>query len=267
MRRFLVAGNWKLHGSSEMTAELISGVARRVLEIATISEQKALPYDILVCPPAPYLAQAVAASESQPIAVGGQNVSQHLSGAFTGEMSLPMMSDVGCEYVLLGHSERRELFGETNQLVAEKFAACVAHESAITPVLCVGETLEQRNAGSTEAVVAEQLDVVLDWLGIEAFNNAVIAYEPVWAIGTGETASPEQAQEVHAFIRAKLAEKDAGIADKVQILYGGSVKPSNASELFAQTDIDGGLVGGASLDIESFAGICEAVEKLTTLES
>lgn len=267
MRRFLVAGNWKLHGSSEMTAELISGVARRVLEIATISEQKALPYDILVCPPAPYLAQAVTASESQPMAVGGQNVSQHLTGAFTGEMSLPMMSDIGCEYVLLGHSERRELFGETDQQIAEKFAACVAHESGITPILCVGETLEQRKSGATETVVAEQLDAVLGQIGIEAFSNAVIAYEPVWAIGTGETASPEQAQEVHAFIRAKLAEKSAEIADKLRILYGGSVKPGNASELFAQPDIDGGLVGGASLDVDSFAGICEAAEKLATLES
>jgi len=264
MRRFLVAGNWKMHGDSEMTAELISGVARGALEIATISEQKALPYDILVCPPAPYLAQAVTASDCQPIAIGAQNVSAALDGAFTGEISLPMLSDLGCDYVLLGHSERRQLFGESSQFIAEKFAACVAHDSGITPILCVGETLEDRNAGTTEAVVTEQLDAILDELGIEAFANAVIAYEPVWAIGTGETASPAQAQEVHAFIRAKLADKDAKIAEKVQILYGGSVKPSNAAELFAQTDIDGGLVGGASLDIDSFVGICEAAEKSAT---
>lgn len=267
MRRFLVAGNWKMHGDSEMTTELISAVARSVLEIATISEQKALPYDILVCPPAPYLGQAVQASASQPIAIGAQNVSQYLNGAFTGEISLSMLSDLGCEYVLLGHSERREVFGETNQLVAEKFAACAAHESGVTPILCVGETLEERQAGTTEAVVAEQLGVVLDLVGVDAFNNAVVAYEPIWAIGTGETASPEQAQEVHAFIRAKLAEKDVDIANKVQILYGGSVKSGNASELFAQTDIDGGLVGGASLEIDNFAGICEAAEKLAALES
>jgi len=260
MRRFLVAGNWKMHGSSEMTTELISGVARRALEMATLSEQKALPYDILVCPAAPFLMQAVSLAESQPIVVGAQNVSPYGDGAFTGELSLPMLSDIGCEYVLLGHSERRELFGETNEDIAKKFSACVATD--ITPVLCVGETLADRQASNTETVVAEQLDAVLDSAGIAAFAKAVIAYEPVWAIGTGETASPEQAQEVHALIRAKLAKLNAEVAANIQILYGGSVKPSNAAALFAQTDIDGGLVGGASLDVDSFAGICQAAETL-----
>jgi triosephosphate isomerase len=263
MRRLLVAGNWKMHGSVEMTAELISGVARRVLEMATISEQRALPYDILVCPPAPYLAQAVVLSDSQPIAVGAQNVNAYEDGAFTGEVSLPMLAEIGCEYVLLGHSERRELFAETDQIVAEKFAACVDSSSNIVPVLCLGETLDDRQAGQTQAVVARQLDAVLEKSGVAGFANAVVAYEPVWAIGTGETASPAQAQEVHAFIRAKLAELDANIAANLQILYGGSVKPTNAEELFGQADIDGGLIGGASLKIESFAGICEAAEKLS----
>lgn len=262
MRRFLVAGNWKMHGSSEMTADLISGVARRALDAARLSEQKELGYDILVCPPAPYLGQALANSESQPISVGAQNASQFESGAYTGEISFSMLTELGCEYVLLGHSERRELFKETNQEVAEKFAACIGHSDAITPVLCIGETLAERQSENTEAVVAAQLDAVIEKVGIAGFANAVIAYEPVWAIGTGETASPEQAQEVHAFIRTKLHKLNAEIAQSLRIIYGGSVKPDNANELFAQQDIDGGLVGGASLDVNSFAGICEAAQKI-----
>jgi triosephosphate isomerase len=262
MRRFLVAGNWKMHGGSEMTADLISGVARRALDAARLSEQKELGYDILICPPAPYLSHAVACSESQPISVGGQNVSQHDSGAYTGEVSLSMLAEVGCKYVLLGHSERRELFKETDQVVAEKFAACVNDSALIIPILCVGETLAQRQAGQSEDVIAAQLGAVIDKVGISSFADAVIAYEPVWAIGTGETASPEQAQDVHAFIRAKLDSLNADVAQAVRIVYGGSVKPSNADELFAQKDIDGGLVGGASLQVSSFAGICEIVQKI-----
>ena len=261
MRRFLVAGNWKMHGSSEMTADLISGVARRVLDAARLSEQKELGYDILVCPAAPYLSQAIDCSESQPISVGAQNVSQFDSGAYTGEISLSMLAELGCKYVLLGHSERRMLFNESDKEVAEKFSACLDH-SLIVPILCIGETLAQRQAGQTEDVVAAQLDAVIDTVGITGFANAVIAYEPVWAIGTGETASPEQAQDVHAFIRAKLDGLSAEIAQAVRIVYGGSVKPSNADELFAQKDIDGGLIGGASLQVSSFAGICEAVQKI-----
>lgn len=262
MRRLMVAGKWKMHGSLEMTSELIAGVSRRVLEMATISEQRALPYDILMCPPAPYLGQAVELSDSLPIAIGAQNVSPHAQGAYTGEVSLPMLSELGCEYVLLGHSERRELFAESNTDVAEKFLACIESNTAIVPVLCIGESLSQRQAGETQSVVAAQLDAVIAKVGIAGFVNAIVAYEPVWAIGTGETASPEQAQDVHAFIRTKLAALDADIAAGLQILYGGSVKPSNAEELFAQADIDGGLIGGASLEVESFAGICEAAEKL-----
>ena len=250
-----------MHGSSEMTADLISGVARRALDAARLSEQRKLGYDILVCPSAPYLGQAVVNSESQPIAVGAQNVSQYRDGAYTGEMSLSMLAEVGCEYVLLGHSERRALFGETDHDIAEKFSACL-DQSSIIPVLCVGETLAERKAEKTEEVVAAQLDAVLDKVGISGFSNAVIAYEPVWAIGTGETASPEQAQAVHAYVRAKLRNLDSGIAESIRIVYGGSVKPSNSSELFAQTDIDGGLIGGASLDVNSFAAICEAAQKI-----
>jgi len=263
MRRFLVAGNWKMHGSSEMTADLISGVARRAFDAALLSEKRALCYDILVCPPAPYLSQAVHDADAQSISIGAQNVCQHDAGAYTGEMSLPMLAEIGCEYALLGHSERRELYCEEDSTVAEKFSACVNSPSNVVPILCVGETLEDRQGGKTESVVERQLDAVLEKVGIEGFKNAVIAYEPVWAIGTGETASPDQAQEVHAFIREKLATMNKEIGEGIQILYGGSVKPANAEELFAQKDIDGGLIGGASLDVDSFASICEVAQKLT----
>jgi len=241
-----------------LIAELISGIAQQL----GITSTDKLSYDVLVCPPSPYLGAASIALESTPFALGAQNVSPHQSGAYTGEVSLPMLAEHRCQYVLLGHSERRELFAETDTQVAEKFAACVQSDLAITPVLCIGETLADRQAGNTQTVVAQQLDAVLDVVGIVGFTDAVVAYEPVWAIGTGETATPEQAQEVHAFIRHKLAYLDADIANKIQILYGGSVKPGNAEELFAAPDIDGGLIGGASLNAESFAGICRAAQKL-----
>jgi len=261
MRRFLVAGNWKMHGSQQMTTDLISGIANGVLE----KDGGDLGYDIMVCPSAPYLSHALSVSESASglVKVGSQNVSPYEQGAYTGEVSLPMLSELGCQYVLLGHSERRSIFGETNESVAEKFAACAASETDIIPVLCIGESLPDREQGNTEAVVGAQIDAVLDIVGIGGFANAVIAYEPVWAIGTGVTASPEQAQEVHAFIRGKLAALNAQTADAIQILYGGSVKPDNAEKLFAEPDIDGGLVGGASLNQDSFVGICEAARKLT----
>ncbi len=251
-----------MHGSSEMTADLISGVARRAFEASRISEQRELGYDILVFPPAPYLSQAVANSDSLPITVGAQNASQFDSGAYTGEVSLAMLSEIGCEYVLIGHSERRKLFNETDDEVAEKFAACLSESVKVRPLLCIGETLAERQSGTTEAVIAAQLDAVIDKVGITGFADSVIAYEPVWAIGTGETASPEQAQDVHAFIRNKLDKLDAKIAQSLRILYGGSVKPSNAHALFVQKDIDGGLIGGASLEVDDFAGICEAVQKI-----
>lgn len=263
MRRILVAGNWKMHGSVDMTTELIAGVSNSLSEF---SESGELAYDILVCPPFPYLAKAadIAGSQSINVAVGAQNVSPHASGAYTGEISLSMVAELGCTYVLLGHSERREYYDETDEIVAEKFAACIEAEPLVTPVLCIGESLAEREAGDTEAVVERQINAVLDKVGIEGFTNSVIAYEPVWAIGTGETASPEQAQQVHRFIRSLLEKHDGEIANKIQLLYGGSVKPGNAKELFAQQDIDGGLIGGASLDVESFAGICKAAQKLAS---
>jgi triosephosphate isomerase len=253
-RRFLIAGNWKMNGSQAMTAELIAGVAERL----NSSPHAGDVIDVLVCPPSAYLAAAELASTGTAIAIGSQNVSPFDSGAYTGETSLAMLAEFGCAYVLLGHSERRELFAETNSDIAQKFAACIASESNIIPVLCIGETLEQRQTGATETVIAAQLEAVISLSGIAGFDKAVIAYEPVWAIGTGETASPEQAQQVHQFIRNKLAALDAVIANKVRILYGGSMKPSNAQELLAQPDIDGGLIGGAALQIDSFAGICDA---------
>lgn len=261
MRRLLVAGNWKMHGSVNLTAELISGVASSVSRIVG---QNPMGFDVLVCPPAPYLAFASEQSNKQSVRVfvGAQNVSPYDSGAFTGEISLSMIAELGCAYVLVGHSERRELNGESDQLVAEKFAACVASNSDVVPILCVGESLTEREEGNTESVVARQINAVIDKVGVTAMKNAVIAYEPVWAIGTGKTASPEQAQLVHAYIRGLLKEHDAEIANAIQLLYGGSVKPGNAEQLFAQPDIDGGLIGGASLDVESFAGICEAAQKL-----
>ncbi|MFT6303592.1 MAG: triosephosphate isomerase [Pseudomonadales bacterium] len=188
--------------------------------------------------------------------LGAQNCSEAKSGAFTGEVSATMLAEFGCEYVILGHSERRAIFNESSELVALKCIA--AQQAGLTPILCVGETLEQREAGNVEWVIAEQLDAVLAAAGIEAFDNMVVAYEPVWAIGTGKTATPEQAQEVHALIRVRIASGSSSTAEALRILYGGSVKPDNAATLFSQTDIDGGLIGGAALDAESFLAICEA---------
>lgn len=249
-----------MNGSQAMTAELISGVAKHLGSL----HAGTLAFDVLVCPPTPYLAAAQHAAADTGIIVGAQNVSPFDHGAYTGETSIAMLSEFSCKYVLLGHSERRELFAETDAQVAEKFAACVAESSTVIPVLCVGETLAQRQSGETEGVIDRQLNAVLKVTDIADFNNAVVAYEPVWAIGTGETATPEQAQQVHQFIRSKLAKLDPVISDKIQILYGGSMKPENAGELLAQADIDGGLIGGAALQVESFAGICEAANALVS---
>ena len=210
--------------------------------------------DVAVFPPAPYLPLIQQLCQDTAIAWGGQNLNEHAKGAYTGEVSATMLRDFGCRLVLLGHSERRSLFGDTNQWVAKKVAAAL--KAQLTPVLCVGETLEQRESEHTEQVVGEQLQAVIDHVGIAAFERLIVAYEPVWAIGTGQTASPDQAQAVHAFIRSKLANLDDTIADRLQILYGGSVKGSNAAHLFAQPDIDGGLIGGASLTSEDFLAIC-----------
>ena len=251
MRDILVAGNWKMNGSSAANAELVAGIVAGVPEGSGFS--------LLVCPPYPYLASVVALTEGSAVSVGAQNVSEHEKGAFTGEVSPGMLHDIGCTYAIIGHSERRALYGETSEQVAAKFQA--AQAAGITPILCVGETLEQREAGTTERVIDAQLDAVLDVVGVEAFARAVIAYEPVWAIGTGMTATPEQAQDVHRHIRGKLEALDTGIAAGVQILYGGSMKGENAAGLLAKPDIDGGLIGGASLKAEDFLAIAEAAAR------
>jgi len=212
--------------------------------------------DCAVCVPFPYLAQAQQLLTGTAVSWGAQDVHQLDTGAYTGEVSAAMLRDFGCRYVLVGHSERRALYGESSSLVAEKFAA--AQKAGLIPILCVGETLGQRESGVTEAVVAEQLDAVLVSLGAQSLRNAIVAYEPVWAIGTGKTASPEQAQAVHAFIRGRVASHDGQVAEGLCILYGGSVKAANAAQLFAMADIDGGLVGGASLVADEFLAICRA---------
>lgn len=209
-----------------------------------------------VCVPFPYLAQARDHLAGTPIGWGAQNLSEHAQGAYTGEVSAAMVAEFGCRYVIVGHSERRALYGETDAVVAAKFVA--AQRVGMAPILCIGETLEQRESGVMADVVGRQLDAVLDMAGVDALANAVIAYEPVWAIGTGRTASPEQAQEVHALVRSRISARSEAIGAGIRILYGGSVKPQNASELFAMPDIDGGLIGGASLAAADFLGIVRA---------
>lgn len=246
MRRKIVAGNWKLQGSREFAAALVDGI------------QAAMPagVELIVLPPFPYLSEVAARCAGTALAVGAQDVSAHAKGAYTGEVAASMLADVGARYTLVGHSERRQYHAESSVQVAEKFVA--AQAAGLTPILCVGESLDDREAGRTEAVIAEQLQAVLELAGVDAFAQAVVAYEPVWAIGTGRTASPEQAQAVHAFIRGKVAEKSATIADSLVILYGGSVKPDNAVALFAQADVDGGLIGGAALVAADFLAIANA---------
>lgn len=248
MRTPLVAGNWKMHGSRHANGELVRAVAAGV--------RAGLPCEVLVCPPFVYLSDVIAEAGDAALAVGAQNLSHEASGAFTGEVSGAMLADCGVSHVLVGHSERRALYGEDDALVAAKFLA--AEAAGLAPVLCVGETLEEREAGRTESVVSRQLDAVIAAAGISALSRAVLAYEPVWAIGTGRTATPEQAQAVHTFLRGKIASIDARIADSLRILYGGSVKAENATTLFSQPDVDGGLVGGASLKAEEFLNICRA---------
>jgi triosephosphate isomerase len=248
MRQTLVAGNWKMNGSLEANQKLLDGIKAGVA--AGVGSK------VVVCPPAIYIPQAASSLGGSKVSWGGQNLSQEKSGAFTGEISADMLLDHHCEYVIVGHSERRALYGESDALVAEKYSA--AQAAGLIPILCVGELLEERESGDTESVVARQLDAVIDKVGIAGIGAGIIAYEPVWAIGTGKTASPQQAQDVHAFIRQRVAASDAGVAEKVQILYGGSVKPDNAAELFAMADIDGGLIGGASLDADGFLDICRA---------
>jgi triosephosphate isomerase len=247
MRRKLIAGNWKMHGSLAENEALLSGI------LAGMGSVKA---GVAVCVPFPYLAQVQAKLSGSAVAWGAQNMSQHGKGAFTGEVSAAMLKDFDCAYVIVGHSERRAIYGESDAVVAEKFAA--AQVAGLTPILCVGETLEERETNVTEQVVGRQLDAVIAKCGVAALAKAVVAYEPVWAIGTGKTASPEQAQAVHAFIRGKLRALDAAVADGLVIQYGGSMKANNAAELLSQPDIDGGLIGGAALNAEEFLAICRA---------
>jgi triosephosphate isomerase len=251
MRKPLVAGNWKMHGSRADNASLV-----RDLLDALRPEGSA---DVLLCPPYVYLWETGRLIKDSDVTLGAQNLGAETQGAFTGEVSAAMLRDVGCRYVLVGHSERRQIFGETDALVARKFVAAQSHR--LVPVLCVGETLDERESGRTQEVVSRQIDAVLAVSGIAAFGSAVVAYEPVWAIGTGRNASPEQAQEVHGMIRRNLGTLDATIGSSARILYGGSVKASNARDLFSMPDIDGGLVGGASLKADEFARICAAADR------
>jgi len=248
MRQSLVVGNWKMNGTRASAKLLAQGI------ISGSGDNNAA---IAICVPYIYIADVAEVVKGSRLALGAQNVADKPSGAFTGEISAAMLSEFACQYALVGHSERRTYYGDTNESVAARF--CQAQEKNIIPILCVGETLEQREQDQTFTVINEQLDAVINVAGISAFANAVIAYEPVWAIGTGKTASDQQAQEVHQYIRQYIAGKDQAIADKLQILYGGSAKPENAKGLFAMPDIDGGLIGGASLDAESFLKIYHSI--------
>ncbi len=248
MRARLVAGNWKMYGTLAANQRLLEAVKRGAAGASGV--------EIAVCVPFPYLQQAAGVLAGSGVAWGGQTLSEHDSGAYTGEVSGAMLRDLGCRYVIVGHSERRTLLGERDPQIAAKFAA--AQRVGLVPVLCVGETLAEREQGATEEVVGRQVRAVLDVAGVGALADAVLAYEPVWAIGTGRTASPEQAQAVHAFVRALVGAADPAVAERLPVLYGGSVKPDNAAELFAMPDVDGGLIGGASLVAEDFLAICGA---------
>lgn len=248
MRRKLVAGNWKMNGSRKNTQALVEAVKQGVAHLKNV--------ETVLCPPFVYLSEAGAQLAGSAILLGAQNLCDKIEGAYTGEVAGTMLRDVGCTYVIVGHSERRSLYGEDDALVALKVAAALG--AGLKPILCVGETLQEREQAITEAVVARQLDAVLKTVGVEGLAQGVIAYEPVWAIGTGRTATPGQVQEVHACLRRRIAAHNATIAGEIQILYGGSVKADNAAELFTMPDIDGGLIGGASLHAEQFLVICRA---------
>ncbi|OBX01800.1 triose-phosphate isomerase [Gallibacterium genomosp. 1] len=250
-RRPLVMGNWKLNGSKAFTKELINGLKAELAGVEGC--------DVAIAPPVMYLAEAEAALAGSKIALGSQNVDLKQSGAFTGDISATMLKDFGAKYIIIGHSERRAYHHESDEFIAQKFA--VLKEQGLVPVLCIGESEAENEAGKTEEVCARQIDAVLNTLGAEAFLGAVIAYEPIWAIGTGKSATPAQAQAVHAFIRSHIAKKDAKVAEQVILQYGGSVNDSNAAELFAMPDIDGALVGGASLKAPAFATIVKAAAK------
>lgn len=247
MRRKLIAGNWKMNGSLAANAVLLDGI-KAELGRPTCA--------VAVCAPAPYFAQCQAALSGTPVAWGGQDIAMHESGAYTGEVSGAMLKDFGCSYVIVGHSERRSYHGESNETVAQKTVSAL--KAGITPIVCVGESLAEREAGQTEYVVGKQIDAVLAAIADADVGKLVVAYEPVWAIGTGKTATPQMAQDVHAMLRSRLAVKNAVAAETVQILYGGSMKPDNARDLLAMVDIDGGLIGGASLKAADFLAIIRA---------
>jgi len=252
-RRAIVAANWKMNGNSALVESMVSG-----LKTVKLSNN----VEVVICPSSPYLAEltnkAKVEQVSQGISVGAQNVSEHSSGAFTGEISTEMLKELAVKYVIVGHSERRSIFKETSTQVAHKVHSVL--NAGLTPILCIGESESERATEETETVLAAQIQPVIDEIGIEKFSDVVIAYEPVWAIGTGKTASSEMAQETHQFIRQFLAQSSEDVAGKVPLLYGGSVNASNCEELFAQTDIDGGLIGGASLQVEQFKVICSAAK-------
>ena len=258
MRKMLVAGNWKMHGSRTVAKALVGEIARSVRErtdAGTLACE-----EVVLCPPFTHLAELAGEFAKSGLAFGAQDVSEHVgSGAYTGEISGAMLGDVGARWVIVGHSERRQYHHESDELVARKFAAAV--QAGLTPIVCVGETQEEHEAGRAEDVIGRQLGAVIEHNGIEAFRTAVVAYEPVWAIGTGLTATPEKAQKIHAFIRSQLGKKDANISLLTRVLYGGSVKPANAAELFAQPDVDGGLIGGAALLATDFLDICAAARR------
>jgi triosephosphate isomerase len=247
MRRKFIAGNWKMNASLAANGVLFSGIK---------SELKQPACDVAVCVPAPYFAQCRSELSGSPIAWGGQDLSQHESGAYTGEVSAAMLLDFDCRYVIVGHSERRTYHAESDELVAKKTLRAL--RSGLTPIVCVGETLGEREVGHTDKIVGQQIDTVLAAIDATDLANIVVAYEPVWAIGTGKTATPQMAQEVHAMLRARLARKNAAAASKVRILYGGSMKPDNAKELLSMADIDGGLIGGAALKASDFLAIIKA---------
>jgi len=251
MRVKLVAGNWKMNGNLASGRALLNAI---LPPLGTLNRAR-----YVVCPPFPYLAAIGRALEGSNVVLGSQDLCQFGDGAYTGGVSGAMLADCGCRYAIVGHSERRGVFGETDDVVAQKYAQAVKH--GLTPIFCVGETLAEREAGVTEAVVARQLDAVIQHCGLQALGQGVIAYEPVWAIGTGKTATPQQAQAVHAFIRGRIAAADRRLADLLLILYGGSVKANNAAQLFAMPDVDGGLIGGAALVTDEFVAICRAAQK------
>ncbi len=246
MRTTLIAGNWKMNGSLQSIIQLVEGIKAGDAGSARLA----------VCPPAVYLMKVGGMLEGTNISLGSQNVCDQAGGAYTGEISGTMLKEAGCTYAIVGHSERRSLYQESDSLVADRFAMAI--ESGLQPILCLGETIDERQSDATEEVVARQLNAVLEKVGVDALSNSVIAYEPVWAIGTGQVATPEQAQAVHAFIRRKISAENSQVADQLQILYGGSMNPGNAAELLSQPDIDGGLIGGASLKAADFLAIAQA---------